>query len=64
MSINKLNGAKFTPRSFRRATIMSIAMAEAGIIPAPHIIMDKVCTATVRNRNDNRNQRKSVTVAF
>lgn len=62
--MQNVKGTKFTPRSFRRATVMSIAMANAGIIPAPHIIMDKVCTATVRNRNDNRNLRKSVTVAF
>lgn len=33
-------GAKFTRSSFFRPTQMSVAMAHAGIIPAPHIIKE------------------------
>lgn len=55
----RVEGAKFT-KNFFRPTTMSVAMAEAGIIPAPHIIQDQKNTAVVRNRNDNFNQRPSI----
>lgn len=67
-----VGGAKFKaggfekpkPKSFFRGTTMSIAMAEAGIIPAAHIIAETANTARVRHRNDNKNQRPSAHVAF
>lgn len=62
--LKKVGSAQFTGRSFHRATVMSVAMANAGIIPAPHIVVDKVCTATIRNRNDNFNQRPSIRLSL
>jgi hypothetical protein len=43
---------------------MSLAMADAGVIPAPHIIRDMVNTALLRHKRDNLNIRPSVRVAF
>ena len=59
-----LNGAKFTAKSFFRPTVMSQAMADAGLIPAPHIIKDRANTAILRNKHDNLNIRPSAHVTF
>jgi hypothetical protein len=50
--------------SFFRPTVMSQAMADAGLIPAPHVIRDMTNTATLRHKRDNLNIRPSVRVAF
>lgn len=47
-----------------RPTALSVAMAAAGMIPDVHLIGDKAATATIRNRNDNRNQRNSVKIVL
>jgi hypothetical protein len=57
-------GAKFKAVKFFRPTQMSIAMAEAGIIPAPHIIQDRANAALLRQQHDNRNLRPSVPVYY
>ena len=62
--MKKVDGAKFKPATFARPTLMSVAMADAGLIPAPHIIMEQSKTGLVRHRNDNRNIRPSIRVAF
>lgn len=59
-----LNGARFKASSFFRPTTMSIAMAEAGLIPDVHLVRDLSATARLRHRYDNRNQRPSAHVAF
>ena len=60
----KVDGVKFRPATFSRPTLMSVAMADAGIIPDAHIIMEQAKTGLLRHRNDNRNIRPSVRVAF
>ena len=60
----KVDGVKFRPQTFSRSTLMSVAMADAGLIPAPHIIMEQTKTGLVRHRNDNRNIRPSIRVAW
>ena len=50
--------------SFFRPTVMSEAMAEVGLIPAPHVIRDVTNTAVLRHRRDNLNIRPSIQVAF
>lgn len=50
--------------SFFRPTGMSLAMADAGVIPAPHMIRDMVNTALLRHKRDNLNIRRPVRVAF
>lgn len=61
----EVQGAKFKKATrFFRPTEMSIAMAEAGIIPAPHIIQDRASYALLRHQHDNRNLRPSVPVYF
>lgn len=57
-------GAKVKASSFDRPTTMSVAMAEAGIIPDVHLVRDLAATARVRHRNDTRNVRRSAFVAF
>lgn len=59
-----VKGAKFKARSFFRPTGMSVAMADAGIIPDVHLVRDLACTATLRHKHDNRNIRPSARVAF
>lgn len=50
--------------SFFRPTVMSQAMADAGVIPAPHMVRDMSHTALLRHKRDNLNIRPSVRVAF
>jgi len=64
MSKKILPGAKFSSSSFFRPTAMSVAMSEAGLIPAGHLVKDFSKTGLLRHRNDNFNQRPSVQVAF
>ena len=45
-------------------TTMSVAMAAAGVIPGTHLTKMMANTAVVRHRNDNRNQRPSVTISL
>lgn len=59
-----VDGAKFKAASFFRPTGMSLAMADAGVIPAPHMIRDMTNTALLRHKRDNLNIRPSVRVAF
>ena len=59
-----IEGAKFKAASFFRPTGMSLAMADAGVIPAPHMIRDMTNTALLRHKRDNLNIRPSVRVAF
>ena len=59
-----VNGARFKASSFFRPTVMSVAMAEAGLIPDVHLVRDLSATARLRHRHDNRNQRPSAHVAF
>ena len=64
MASLNVNGAKFTAKSFFRPTTMSIAMAEAGLIPAGHLVRELASTAVVRHQHDNRNIRPSLRIAF
>jgi hypothetical protein len=58
-----IKGARFA-KSFFRPTAMSVALADAGIIPAPHLIQDQKIRLTVRNRNDNFNIRPSISLSL
>jgi hypothetical protein len=51
-------------KSVFRPTAMSVALARAGFIPDVHLTDEHQTTLVVRNRNDNFNQRRSVTVAL
>lgn len=57
-------GAKVKASSFFRPTVMSVAMAKAGIIPAPHLVLDLNETGRLRDFHDRKNQRLSAFVAF
>lgn len=59
-----INGATFKASSFFRPTVMSLAMADAGLIPAPHLVREMSKTALLRNKHDNSGTRPSVQVAF
>ncbi len=59
-----VKGAKFKARSFFRPTGMSVAMADAGIIPDVHLVRELTYAATLRHKHDNRNIRPSARVAF
>jgi hypothetical protein len=63
---SQLPGATFgkKAKSVFRPTAMSLAMARAGIIPGTHLVQELCAVAAVRNRNDQRNERLSVSVAF
>ena len=59
-------GARFARRgkTFFRPTAMSVAMADAGIIPAPHIVQDTANECLLRQRNDTYNIRLSRRIQF
>ena len=61
---NLLPGTTVRGSSLFRPTVMSIAMADAGVTPEIHLVCDLSATAIVRHRNDNLNQRNSDTLAF
>lgn len=63
--MKKVAGAEFKAKSFFfRPTVMSLPMADAGIIPAPHIIREHANSAVLRHKHDNRNIRPSIHVNF
>lgn len=62
-NLRKVDGTTFKRSSFV-PTAMSVAMAAAGIIPDVHLVRQNAITASLRNRNDNYNQRPSVHVTF
>ncbi len=62
--MNMIKGAQFKARSFFRPTVMSAAMAEGGVIPGTHVIREMANSALLRHKNDNRDERPSVRVAF
>ncbi len=61
-----VQGAAFKAKkvSYFRGTTMSIAMADAGIIPAPHLIREMADQALVRERHDTFNLRPSIRISF
>jgi hypothetical protein len=60
-----VQGARFSRgTSFFRPTAMSVALADAGIIPGTHIVKDKAIECVVRQRNDTNNERASRKVLF
>lgn len=61
-----VKGAEFKAKktSYFRGTTMSIAMAKAGIIPAPHMIREMADTALLRSHNDTHNLRPSIQMHF
>ena len=61
-----VQGANFKAKktTYFRGTSMSVAMAAAGIIPAPHLIRENAVEAVVRNKHDNLNQRPSARIAL
>lgn len=61
---NVVKGAKFKAASFFRPTGMSLAMRDAGMIPAAHLIRDFKNTGILRHKNDVHGLRPSVQVAF
>jgi hypothetical protein len=61
----KVPGAVFNKKhSIFRPTAMSVAMAKAGIIPDAHLVKDMADTVLVRQRNDTKNLRPSIQIAF
>jgi hypothetical protein len=62
---NTIPGARFAARkNVFRPTTMSLAMAAAGIIPAPHIVNERALTGVVQSKNDPHGLGRSVSVAF
>jgi hypothetical protein len=62
-----VKGAEFSAKkkvAFFRPTTMSIAMAAAGIIPAPHLVREFADMALIRSQNDTKNLRPSISLAF
>lgn len=57
-------GARFRARSFFRPTLMSVALAEAGVIPGTHMVKQLANTAILKHKADRLGVRPSVHVAF
>ena len=62
--------AKFNSGSFaksdvvHRATVMSVAMAAAGILPGTHIVVEPAKIGLLRPQNDFTDMRNSVSVVL
>jgi hypothetical protein len=61
---NTIPGARFAGKNLFRPTAMSLAMACAGIIPAPHIINERANMGLLRHKADTNNVRPSAIVGL